>query len=292
MKISRSSITIILSIIIGIAVLALQKPVSNALTMAHYKAAYENSTNFKISNTWKLPNQLDEISGLTWLENNTFACVQDEDGLIFIYDVKQGKILEKIKFAGPGDYEGIAVDDTNAYVMRSDGMVYDIKNYRSENREVSTFQTLFSEKNNMESLTLDVRNKRLLTAPKDKDLEDETIKCIYQIQLDSKTTNTTPVVAIDLKNEKLKAFQHNKIYKTFNPSDIAIHPKTKDIYVLEGKDPKLLVLNSKGDLLKVHKLNEHQFQQPEGLTFNNEGQLFISNEANGKSANILEVELR
>jgi len=290
MKISKSNITVIATILFGVILLALQKPVTNAIVKKSEKKDAKFSSIYTIKNTYNLPEDLKEISGITWLNDNTFACIQDEDGIIYIYDIQQNKIKKKIKFAGSGDYEGIAIKKDDAYVMRSDGLVYEIKNYNSESREVSEFKTLFNVDNNIESLTFDLQNNRLLITPKDKDLGSKHIKSIYQIPILTKIMDSVPLIKINLKADILKDFKRKKIYKTVRPSDIAIHPLTHNIYVLEGANPKLLILNSNGELLNVYPLDDRKFAQPEGMTFSDDGRLFISNEATNYDANILEVE--
>ncbi|MGJ8548689.1 SdiA-regulated domain-containing protein [Winogradskyella wichelsiae] len=294
MKFSKSHLTIFITILFGVVLLALQKPITDSLVKKSNKIDARFSKVYNIKNTHYLPEILNEISGITWLSNNVFACIQDEDGYIYIYDVQQKTILEKIKFGTSGDYEALAINDADAYAMRSDGIIYEIKNYRSENREVSQFKTSFSEDNNIESLTYDKDNNRLLLVPKDEDLMSKSLKCIYQIPIDKMEMDSLPLMKIDLKADLLKPYRGKKTHKTFNPSDIAIHPRTKDIYVLEGKNPKLLILNSKGEMIKVYPLDDRKFAQPEGITFSDDGRLFISNEFQKKSssANILEVELK
>lgn len=283
MKLSKIIISVIIPISIGLGILAMQKPVTKVLV------ANNRALNLKITNTWELPEELNEISGIAWLQNNTFACVQDEEGFIFIYDLDKDKILSKIKFAGPGDYEGIAVNGENAYVMRSDGLIYEVENFKSDNRKVTQFKTLFSEENNIESLTFDTQNNRLLTVPKDRDLIDDNFKGVYQISLDQKTMDKSPIAKIDMNEKVFKSFKNQKIYKTFNPSEIAIQPKTNNFYILEGKNPKFIVLNSKGELQNVQPLDERSFAQPEGMTFSDTGRLFISNEAKNGTATIMEI---
>jgi len=294
MNVSKSTITIITTVIFGIILLALQKPVTDSLIKKSNKIDATFSEIYNIKNTYYLPEILNEISGIVWISENVFACIQDEDGYIYIYDVEQKALLEKIKFANSGDYEGLAINNDNAYVMRSDGVIYEVKNYRSINREVSKFKTLFTEHNNIESLTFDKVNNQLLLIPKDEGLIAKDLKCIYKIPINTKQMDSLPLFKIDLKADVFKLYRGKKIHKTLNPSDIAIHPKTKDIYVLEGKKPKLVILNSKGEILKVLPLDERKFPQAEGITFSEDGRLFISNEFKKKSrsANILEVELK
>lgn len=90
----------------------------------------------------------------------------------------------------------------------------------------------------------------------------------------------------------LKPFQHKKITKTLSPSEIAINVKTVNFLVLDGRNPKLLWVDTKGNVKQVYKLDKETFAQPEGLTFSDDGRMFISNEAGKNSkANILEVKL-
>ncbi|WP_431134138.1 SdiA-regulated domain-containing protein [Psychroserpens mesophilus] len=292
MKFLKTHCTAIICTIIGILLLLLQGPATRAMVKSQLKKQTNLKESYTIHTIWNLPKQLDEISGLSWLTNYTFACVQDEDGIIFIYDTNQNKITNTYPFAHSGDYEGIAIVKNDAFVMRSDGLLYHIINYKSENRTVTEIQTNFSSDNDIESLGFDLDNNRLLTAPKEKDLGNDNYKSIYEISLSNEKLETRPLVKIDLRNDKLKPFQHKNIHKTLNPSDIAIHPKTKDMYMLEGKRPKLLILDQKGNLKKVYKLDEKQFPQPEGITFSHDGKLYISNEAVYDAATIMEITFK
>ena len=42
----------------------------------------------KPDNTFLLPDTLHEVSGLTDIDSTIFACIQDENGILFIYDAK------------------------------------------------------------------------------------------------------------------------------------------------------------------------------------------------------------
>ncbi|MUU78864.1 SdiA-regulated domain-containing protein [Winogradskyella endarachnes] len=266
------------------------------LTTGSKKAMINTENNYSnkctIINTYNLPKILNEISGIVWLNYNTFACIQDESGTIFIYNTEEHTITKKIKFAGKGDYEAIAINNNDAYILRSDGLIYKVKNYDTDYLEIEKIETPFKSYNNMESLTLDKNNNQLLISPKDYDLEKKYIKNIYKIPLSTQEIDNNPIVSIDLKADILKDFKKKKIHETLCPSDIAIHPISKDIYVLDGRNPKLLILNKAGKIKDVFKLNKHKFAQPEGITFSEDGRLFISNEADKKRANILEVELK
>jgi len=247
-----------------------------------------SSNSYTINKTWELPKILNEISGIAWLSDGKIASVQDEDGIIFIYDLQKNKIVEEIEFAGSGDYEGITINNNDAYVLRSDGTIYEVSNFLGEDISVQNFETEFSSKNNMESLALNAKSNSLIIAPKDRDTKDD-FKGLYQIPIDSRTMNAAPSVKINMNDNAFKSYKKKKAYKTFSPSDIAIHPKTGEYYVLEGKDPKLVILDADGTIKAVHKLDKNKFAQPEGITFSPNGTLYISNESGDDAANILQV---
>lgn len=252
----------------------------------------KGSDKYTITETWELPTELKEVSGIVWVDDHTLACVQDENGIIFIYDLTERYVREKIPFAGNGDYEGIALHNTDLYVMQSDGLLYEIKNWESEDRTISAHQTGFKSENNMESLTYSSKDNSLLTAPKDTDVEDE-YKGIYKVSMASKAADANrPTYKIEMNDEVLKEYRGKKLRKTFNPSEVAVHPETNEIYVLEGKNPKLLILDEQGTLKKVYKLDEINFPQPEGMTFSADGDLYISNEAVSGPATIHLVDFK
>lgn len=247
---------------------------------------------YTINAKWELPKELKEVSGIAWLNPNTFACIQDEDGILFIYDLDARSITNRIEFGEPGDYEGIAVVNKNAYVLRSDGTIFEITDFESNKMKVTLFKTGFSIKNNMESLTYNKNTKRLITIPKDQGLENEKFKSLYEIDLETKKREAKPLLKIDMNAEAFKDFRKKKVKKTFNPSDVAIHPKTNDLYVLDGKHPKLAIFTSEGIIKKVIELNKDTFPQPEGIAFAPDGTLYISNEANKGPATLLEVSIK
>ncbi len=246
---------------------------------------------YKVLKTWKLPPQLDEISGISWISKDEIACVQDENGYIFIYDLAKSKVTDTIKFADEGDYEGIAIKGRDAYVMRSDGILYEVLRFRESEITINTYNTGFTYTNNMETLAYDPVKNMLITIPKERDLNDDDGKYVYEIQIDSGAAVMRPRFEINMNDPLLKDFKKNKLLNTFSPSDIAIHPKTKDYYVLEGMRPKLVVLDREGTMKKVYLFNWDIVPQPEGLTINKDGSLYVSTETGGSYAAILQIEL-
>jgi len=250
--------------------------------------------NYTIVRKWEMPKELDEISGITWVGENRLACVQDEEGIIFIYDLATNTVEKTVNFSKSGDYEGITVVDSTAFVLRSDGQLFEVINFLSDNFEVKTYHTPFSGKNNMESLTFDKKNNRLLLMPKNKDLKSKDFMGIYAFSLETKKMEANPILTIrhnDPIFERKDKDDDQSTSNAIHPADLAIHPVDGTIYIVEGKNPQLLIADSSGQTLKLYNLLQDTFNQPEGIIFSPEGTLYISNEGKKGTANILEVEL-
>ena len=235
-----------------------------------------------IIRTWDLPSELKEVSGIAYLDNSRFACVQDEVGTIFIYNLSSKKIEKKIPFGEPGDYEDIAVQGNTAYVVRADGTLFQV-DLNAGGGVVQKFDTPLSVLQNIEGLCFDKQNNRLLMAVKDGGATNKGFKAIYGFDLAKKTLLKEPVYKIDMAGESGS--------KEISPSAITIHPQSGDLYITDGPKAKLLIMSNTGQVKKLHKLGK-AFEQPEGITFSPQGELYISNEGNKAAGNIMQVEVQ
>ena len=50
------------------------------------------SPEVRVTQKWDMPSPLKEISGIAWIDNTRFACVQDELGKIFIFNTATNTI--------------------------------------------------------------------------------------------------------------------------------------------------------------------------------------------------------
>ncbi|HEX6168694.1 MAG TPA: SdiA-regulated domain-containing protein [Chitinophagaceae bacterium] len=239
---------------------------------------------------WDLPADLKEVSGIAYMDDQRFACIQDEIGTIFVYNSATNKIEKEIQFAGVGDFEGITLKGDIAYVIRADGKIFeiDMKIGKSSAKEYSTSLTI---EHNVEGLCYDKNNNRLLLATKDNDPVNPGYKGIYAFDLSKKVFIDQPVYKINLKDEIFgTAAAQDKKSKSIMPSAMAIQPLTNDIYITDGPRSKLLVMDKSGNIKQLLQLGS-AFSQPEGITFSPEGQLYISNEGTKQPGNILKVEV-
>jgi hypothetical protein len=253
-----------------------------------------------------LPVSLREISGIAIIDNSTVACVQDENGIVFIYDLKKGEIKNMIRFGSDGDYEGITLVNNDFYVLRSDGLLLKIKNHETF-PTTSEIDLKGIKADDNEGLCFDKKNNRLLIAPKEKNIKGPGFKenhLIYGYDLTLDSMLKKPVIKIDLsevtgyidennvaslKKNKKKGKKDKKDTPEFNfkPSEISVHPVTGKIYILSGAELMLFVFSPDGTIEYAEKLKPNIFTMPEGLAFFENGDMLISNEAGNRYPTIL-----
>jgi uncharacterized protein YjiK len=248
------------------------------------------SSEVSILKKWELPAELKEVSGIAYMDEQRFACVQDEEGKIFIFNRATEKIEKEIPFAGSGDYEGIALVGNIAYVLRADGVLYevDIEGVKASAKE---YKTALTVEHNVEGITYDKANNRLLLAIKDDEPGNRDYKGIYAFDLSKKTFIEEAAFKIDLQNEMLNVSDKKKKDKSISPSEIGIHPKTNEIFITDGPKSMLLIMDKSGAMKRFLQLGK-DFVQPEGITFGPDGEIFISNEGAKQSGNIIQVEIK
>lgn len=243
------------------------------------------SYNFdKPERIYEMPKELMEISGIALSGSNTFLCVQDELGIVFEYDPEQEKIKDFYKFTDDGDFEDIALIDGVLYILRSDGNIFEfdymVKGAKAKQLVVET------ESIDSEGLFYQPESRSLLLANKAETLNGNKNERII-LKVNPKGPSSPEVFktihTADLK-AKLAAKPKGKkqVQVQFNPSALAIHPLTNDLYVLSADNPFLAVFSS--DSLKaVYPLPPGSYFKPEGLAFYPNGDLLIASEGNKKN---------
>lgn len=252
--------------------------------------------------TFKLPKDLNEISGLVYHKDQTLLAVQDENGLIFAIDSENGEINRVYGFGKDGDYEGIALVGDHVWVLKSNGNLTRLKKLEDDVRG-KVFKTHLSRSNDAEGLAYDAVNNRLLVVCKKSPGKGiKKARAIYGFDLPTHKLSKAPVVLIDLKTVRKMldasraAESDGKVAgmpagekggATLKPSGIAIHPVSGDLYLLSTVPQLLLILSATGRIKSVNRLNPELFEQPEGIAFDEHQNLYISNERVCHSANIL-----
>ncbi len=292
------------------ALLAIIALISCNNPIAKKKSGYSDDNEIVIAPTKnkinELPPELSEISGITFLSDTVLVAIQDEEGILYYYNVPQNRIIKKQTFAGSGDYEDLIRVNNDMYVITSEGILSQIKNFASTNPILKTILTPFTKKNDIEGMAYDSKNQRLLIAPKEHGLDhNKTVKQIYGFDLKTMEFQVEPVYSIRLEDIEsqfqgdaleesskkfLKAIGNQNMNKVFRSSAITVKESTGEIFVLSSLNGLILILNPEGALHKIIQFSGVEYKQPEGIAFAPNGKLYISNEG-GKSGigNIIEL---
>ncbi len=252
-----------------------------------------------VSEVMILEKPLMEISGLSMgYGDTTLLANNDEKGNIYEVSIASSKVINKIKFAQKGDYEGIERIGDEIVVAKHNGNLYF---YDVELDKTSEIKTDLSSKNDIEGLCYDQKAGLILMASKGQGLGEERTKkekAIFAYNIEDQYLSQEPYLMVedsilkkfvretfsDMSKSGLK--QLVKRAKDFSPSGIAIHPKTDHLYIISARGSTLVVFDELHQFVELVFLNDSSIPQPEGICFNSNGDLFISTEGRGFSGKI------
>jgi len=250
----------------------------------------------------KLPETLDEVSGVYYSDIQNIAMVQDEIGTIFFYNLESKDISDSFSFSGKGDFEGITKVKNSYFVLRSDGTLFQVISGKSSYFNGKSY-SLDLPNLDCEGICYDSSSNRLLISTKavedDDDDLDEIPRRIYGFNLKTKTFSKEPIISLTVKSiEKfLKKHEgdlqirddHKKKIK-FQPSDMAIHPTNGNLYIISASGNLLCITNLNGNIKEIYFLDEDLYPKAEGISFGSDGELYITNEIDGETATLLQIK--
>lgn len=231
---------------------------------------------------------LGEISGVSAsADPKALWAVNDEQGKAFRLSTANGEVLDEITFGAAGDYEAVAEVDGVLYVGRSDGVLFLIDPTTQKAVQQNLTKAL-GPTCDLEGLGYQKEQLRLLLACKG---GRDGAFVVHAMNLLTRTMQAEPAYTVAAKDIDAFIAAHPEspglqrlAGKRFSPSDVAVHPKTGDVHLVSSTGEMVVVLDRKGTLTQVFALDREVHPQPEGITFQEDGTLFISNESRGKPA--------
>ncbi|MEZ4996324.1 MAG: hypothetical protein R2758_02180 [Bacteroidales bacterium] len=108
---------------------------------------------------YELPDDLDEISGISWYNHNKLACISRMRRNNLPLLMKTEGISGSYPFARHGDYEDITVYQILLWVLKSNGTIYKVTNFAGSGRETFIIPTALSSRNDTEGMAYDISEK-------------------------------------------------------------------------------------------------------------------------------------
>lgn len=227
-----------------------------------------------------MPDVLTEISGISFYRgrNDTLYAEQDEEGkLYYLHPGDSG--ASHVKFGKKGDFEDLAVTTAWVIMLRSDGTLFTFPFSEVRNEvagHVREWDGLLPD-GEFEGLYADPADNKLYVLCKHCNADQTTAAVsvsILQLQPDGSITRVTNA-SINVKTiEKLGAAKKIK----FHPSALTKNPATQEWYILSAVNKMLVIADKNWQVKDIYPLDPAVFRQPEGIAFDNETSLYISNE--------------
>jgi len=233
---------------------------------------------------YSMPDALTEISGMTFYKGNNdiLYAEQDEEGKMFWLHLGDHK-AEHVKFGKKGDYEDMAILNDQVIILRSDGVLFSFPFSKIHQEEITDtkewngllpageFEGLYAGDNQLYVLCKHCK-------------DDETTKSITAYMLlmqpdGSFKQNGSGTISVTTI-EKLAG---EKKFK-FHPSAFAKSPKTGQWFILSAVNKMLVIADKDWNVKEVYHLNPGKFPQAEGIAFDKDNNLYISNEGDDLSA--------
>lgn len=225
--------------------------------------------------------ELKEISGLSPTDvPGIYLAIADERGEVFFVDGNGGgAVKRRVLFRDKGDFEGVEMVGKTIWASKSDGDLFEIKDWEKETPEVSEFKTPLKKTDDVEGLAYDPDRKSLLLACKGNPDSAYTRK-IYAFNLANKTLDALPVYSIDpLEVNQWVPYTAKEKHDFFSPSGLAVHPITRDVFVISTSLKRLVVLDYQSGKIKyAQRLDKKLLPQPEGISFDPMGNMLFSSE--------------
>jgi uncharacterized protein YjiK len=224
----------------------------------------------------KLPQDLDEISGIAYYPKDTsvFAIV-DEDGMLYKISLKNPQKLKKWKFDKKRDYEDIVLHDSTFFVLVSNGDIVELK---FDGNKINSSTTKFSSDaggtNEFEILYKSPDSSGLTLICKDCQEDSKQTLTSYNFNISDSAKGFTRGIVYDMA----PLMQKLGVEKHLKPSAAAINPITKELYILSSIQKLVVIMDATGNFKEFYKLNPADYKQPEGIAFTPAGDLIISNE--------------
>lgn len=235
-----------------------------------------------------MPESLLEISGISFNKGikDTIYAIQDEEGKLFRLAWGNKKQYH-VKFGKSGDYEDVSILRNRVVVLKSNGSLYSFPFSDAIYEEIDSVQEwprLLPE-GEYEGMFGDESSGRLYILCKNCKVDNNDNVTGYIYQLNDSTL--TPAGQFNVDVESIKPFS-GRVKKGFRPSAFAKNPLTGEWFMVSAINKLLVIADENWKIRNAYPLNGNTFNQPEGIAFDKEGNMYISNEGDDLSAgNIL-----
>jgi len=235
---------------------------------------------------WELPERLREISGLALTHDGRLLAHEDQNGIVYELDAREGRLRKAFALGSPTareDFEGIAVAGDRVYLVTSGGRLYEAREGEDGERVRFHGYDTGADRDcaDVEGLDYDARGQVLLLACKQARADARGSVGIYRWSPALRAAAEPAWMRIPEE-----ALARPIAAKRFRPSALALEPGSGNLLLLSSDPPALAELAPDGGVLSVRRLSADEHRQPEGLAVDAAGALYVADEGAGRAARL------
>ena len=225
-----------------------------------------------------MPELLDEISGICFLKGNsdTVYTEQDEEGKLFRLHLGSKEVTET-KFGKKGDFEDVQLGNGYVVMLRSDGVLFTFPlsqiNYKKAD-SVQAFDDLLPV-GEYEGLYADNTSDQLYVLCKHCSEKRSVSNSGYIFSI-SENGEIKPAGTFTVDVQDIITKTNDKMH--FEPSAFAKNEQTGEWFILSSVNKLLVITDSNWKAKAAYELDKSVYNQPEGIAFDKDNNLYISNE--------------
>lgn len=231
--------------------------------------------------TFAMPAALLEVSGIAFLPgvDSTVYAEQDEEGKLFW--LKPGhEDLQSLPFGPKGDYEDISIGNSNFFILRSDGAIFSFplqEVHKKAIEHVKEWKKILPKSEYEGMYFLQHENALYILSKTDGESKKTAFTNVYKIPLDIRGNPGAITRTLAIPQHRIADLAGIPKIK-FHPSALAYNQQEKRWYILSSVNKMLVIADTSMQPLQVYRLHPAQYLQPEGISFDSKGNLWLSSE--------------
>lgn len=254
----------------------------SGVSLADYELQAESATH------WRLPRRLREISGLAMTSDHRLLAHNDEVGVVFEIDYRDGSVVKEFQLADmtdpvADDFEGIAVADSRVYLVTSSGRLYEFREGAAgESVLFHVHATGVGRNCEIEGLSYDADRRELLLMCKDARSVGLAGRLpMYRWSIDERRLNTDSTTVVFVRD-----FARHIGTNRYRPSGIERHPVSGNYFVVAARPGAIAEVTPAGRVLDAKRFTAPWHRQVEGIAFAADGALIVADEGGGGRASL------
>ena len=237
-----------------------------------------------------LPMGIESFSDIAFLDSTILICLQEDKKSLVLFDLSSNQVSTPITINLPNKIIDFSRIDSTIILLDDQVQVhfllppYDSSSLVTENDILGNWKSA--------ATCIHESTKRMFILTQNNlEIDNPISNSIYTYTISKRKLNEKALFDISISDLEMFAIENNIATPQnkftdlsdslsqliFNPTAMAIHPKTNEIYILSSENRSIVVFNQFGEVQDLFFLDEKLVSNPKAMTFHPSGDLLISN---------------